>query len=368
VIGSSEHAANLKPRAYLRLGIAQYNLNNNKAALDNYRLLVNQYPDAPETAEALESARAIFVEDGKTAEYSEFLRAAGRTVTRSEEDSLAWTSAETRYANGDMPGAMSLLDDYLRRFPQGAFQADALFLRSEIYDSRKDWKNAYEGYAQLAGKTQGKHYATASRKAARIAFFEFKDYPAAEQFFQQAKETSADREQRLDAMRGLLRSQYNQQKWKEAEANADELLREKSISTDDKVLATMVRAKAAQRAQNHAAAIPFFRQVLTLNNAAFAAEARYEIAASYFAQNDLKNTEKAAFECINKSGSYDFWITKAYILLGDVFWKQKDYFNAKATLQSVVENSRITDLKEEARVKLELVTEEEKKQSTVTEK
>jgi hypothetical protein len=54
--------------------------------------------------------------------------------------------------------------------------------------------------------------------------------------------------------------------------------------------------------------------------------------------------------------------------LGDVFWKQRDYFNAKATLQSVVENSRITELKEEARVKLELVTEEEKKQTTITDK
>ncbi len=368
VIASPEHAANLKPRAYLRLGIAQYNLNNNKAALDNYRLLVNQYPDASETAEALESARAIFVEDGKTAEYAEFLRAAGRTVSRSQEDSLAWSAAETRYANGDMPGAMTLLDDYLRRFPQGEFQADALFLRSEIYDSRKDWKNAYEGYAQLAGRGQGRHYETSSRKAARIAFFERKDYPAAEQYFGQAKDVATDRELRLDAMRGLLRSQYNQQKWKEAETNADELLREKSISTDDKVLATMVRAKAAQRAQNYSAAISFFRQVLALNNAAFAAEARYEIAAAYFVQNDLKNAEKAAFECINKSGSYDFWITKSYILLGDVFWKQRDYFNAKATLQSVVENSRITELKEEARVKLELVTEEEKKQTTITDK
>jgi TolA-binding protein len=368
VIGSPEHAANLKPRAYLRLGIAQYNLNNNNAALDNYRLLVNQYPDAPETAEALESARAIFVEEGKTAEYSEFLRAAGRTITRSQEDSLAWTAAENRYAMGDMLGAMNRLEDYLRRFPQGEFQPDALFLRSEIYDARKDWKKAYEGYTQLAGRGQGRYFESASRKAARIAFFELKDFPAAEKYFQQAKEAATDRELRLDAMRGLLRSQYNQQKWKEAESNADELLREKSVSTDDKVLATMVRAKAAQRAQNHSAAIPFFRQVLTLNNAAFAAEARYEIAASYFAQGDLKNTERAAFECINKSGSYDFWITKAYILLGDVFWKQKDYFNAKATLQSVVDNSRITELKEEARVKLELVTEEEKKQSIITDK
>ncbi len=33
------------------------------------------------------------------------------------------------------------------------------------------------------------------------------------------------------------------------------------------------------------------------------------------------------------------WVTKAYILLGDIYFKQKDYFNAKATYQSIVNNS-----------------------------
>jgi predicted nucleic acid-binding protein len=83
--------------------------------------------------------------------------------------------------------------------------------------------------------------------------------------------------------------------------------------------------------------------------------------------DDLKNAEKAAFETINKSGSYDYWITKAYILLGDVFYRQKDYFNARATLQSVIENSRITELKNEARSKLEKVVAEEKAVSKVGE-
>ena len=368
VVKAEGNSGNLKPRAYLRLGIAHYNLNNNSAALDNYRTLVNKFPDAAETEEALESAKAIFVEEGKTADYADFLRAAGKTVTRSQEDSLAWTSAENRYASGDMNAALSAFNDYLRRFPEGAFHYDAEYLRAGIYQQRKDWKNAFQGFVAIADKEQGKYLEKASHQAAHIAYFELKDYPAAEKYFTLSKSVTADRTQRLDAMRGLLRAQYNQQKWKEALANAEELLKEKSISADDKVLASMVRGRAAQSSGQFGDAIPHYRSVIASNNAAYAAEARYEIAASYLALKDLKNAERAAFECINKSGSYDFWITKSYILLGDVFWKQKDYFNAKATLQSVVENSRITELKEEAQVKLELVTEEEKKQTIITDK
>jgi lipopolysaccharide biosynthesis regulator YciM len=166
-------------------------------------------------------------------------------------------------------------------------------------------------------------------------------------------------------MRGLLRSQYMQEKWAEAVPNAEELLREKSVNADDRALAAMVQAKALQASGKYAEAITRWRNVVTAGNAAFAAEARYSIAECHFQLNDLKNAEKAAMETINRSGSYDFWITKAYILLGDVFFRQKDYFNAKATLQSVVDNSRNEELKAKAREKLEQVVREEKQNSRV---
>ena len=59
---------------------------------------------------------------------------------------------------------------------------------------------------------------------------------------------------------------------------------------------------------------------------------------------------------IKESGSYDFWLTRSYILLGDIFMQQKDYFNAKATYQSVAQNSTIAELKTEAQQKLDKVT------------
>jgi hypothetical protein len=52
-------------------------------------------------------------------------------------------------------------------------------------------------------------------------------------------------------------------------------------------------------------------------------------------------------------------------MLGDVYFKQKDYFNAKATFKSVSENAINPQLKQEATEKLQLVIEEEKKNSKV---
>jgi tetratricopeptide (TPR) repeat protein len=139
----------------------------------------------------------------------------------------------------------------------------------------------------------------------------------------------------------------------------------KGSSSDDKALANMTIGKSSQISGQYDAAIKAFNSVIAINKGALAAEARYEIASSWFVLERLKDAEKAAFEVINKSGSYDFWVTKAYILLGDIYFKQKDYFNAKATFQSVVENSLNLELKNEAQRKLNQVIDEESKGSKV---
>lgn len=358
-------AENLKPGAQLKLGLAYLNLNRNADALKEFKNLVSAYPNTIEANEAIDNIRSIYTAEGKTDEYVAFMKSAGRSVTVNEEDDLTYTAAENKYINKDFNNALPAFSNYLSRFPDGQHALDAWFLRSEIYNQQKSWEKAAEGYAAVTDRGPSKYAERAASQAARIYYFELKDYEKAGHYFTLLKSLATGAENRLEAMRGLLRSQYQLQQWEEAVDNAGELLKEKNISTDDKVLAYMITARSLQNKAQYAEAIQNYRNVININKASFAAEARYEIAACYYALNDLKNADKAAFETINKSGSYDFWITKAYILLGDIFFKEKDYFNAKATLQSVVDNSKITELKNEAEEKLKAVIEAEKTESKI---
>jgi tetratricopeptide (TPR) repeat protein len=192
-----------------------------------------------------------------------------------------------------------------------------------------------------------------------------KNYPKAEAYYSQLKQLAVTQENKLEALRGLLRSQYQQEKWREAEDNAKELVMMSGSSSDDKALANMAIAKSYQVNGQYDLAIANYKSVVTLNKGALAAEARYEIAHSWFAVSKFADAEKAAFEVISKSGSYDFWVTKAYLLLGDVYFSQKDYFNAKATFQSIVENSIVPEFKNEAQTKLNKVLDAERAGSKI---
>jgi TolA-binding protein len=361
----SSGADALKPRAYLQSGIAWYNLNNNKEALNQYDSLLRQYPNSPEAQDGLDNAKTIYVEEGRSAEYVNFAKGMGVEVSASQEDQLAYQEAEVQFNNGNFPGATQRFEAYLAKFPDGKYSIEANYYKSEIYFSQKDWAKAVVGYAVVGDKAPNKFAEKSLLQAARLYFFNLKDYANAEKYFGKLKDFSSSQENKMEAMRGMLRSQYQLQKWPDAVTNAKELLTQKGLSVDDKVLANMAIAKSYQSAGQCETALQYFRVAAPLTKSAYAAEARYQIADCLFHQNQLKDAEKAAFEVINKSGSYEEWVTKAYLLLGDVYLAEKDYFNAKATFQSIVENAKIEELRLQAQQKLAQVTEEEKKNSKV---
>lgn len=361
----SDPNSSLKPKAYLKLGIAWYNLDNNTEALNQYTAVIKQFPNSVEADAALENARTVYMEQGKTSEYVNFARSMGKEVSSSQEEELAYQAAEVQFNNGNFSAAAKAFEEYVTRFPEGKHSLEALYYKSEIYFNQKDWVKAVAGYEELADRVPHKYGEKSLLNAARLNFFDIKNYEKAEKYFIRLKDFATSQENKLEAMRGLLRSQYQLKKWSDAVENARDLLSQKGIGTDDKTMANMAIAKSYQNNNQCDQAITQFRTVVSLSKSAYGAEARYEIASCMFNEGRMKDAEKTAFEVINKSGSYETWVTKAYILLGDIYFKQQDYFNAKATFQSVVENARIEELRKEAQRKLDETIVEEKKNSKI---
>lgn len=364
-IVNNSKAEGLKPQAHLKLGVVYFNLNNNVEALHSFKKLVSSYPNSQESDAAIEYIRNIFIEDQKPAEFVSFMKQNGKAISFSEEDSLSYVAAIIRYNNQDFDNALKGFENYIAQYASGKYIIDANYNAANIYNGRKDYQNAVKYYAAVIAKAPNKYAEQSVLQAARISYFELKDYAASEQYFTQLKNSSIQSENKLEAMRGLLRTQYKLMKWPEAVQNAQELLQQKGIATDDKMMANMVIAKSYQINNQLEEAITAYCSVGMLGKSEFSAEASYRISEILLAQNKLPEAEKAGFEVINKAGSYDVWITKAYILLGEVYFRQKDYFNAEATLKSVVENAKDAILQKEAQDKLDIVIAEKNKNSKV---
>ena len=364
VIASNE--GGLKPKAYLELGLAYYNSNDNANALKAYTQLIKSYPQSPEANDATGIVKNIYVEEGRPDDYVTFMQQNGRPVSVSEADSLSWSAGLTKYTAGDCSGAINSFSNYLSKYPTGSFTLDANYLRSECYMKSKDFTNALAGFAFVNEKGNSKYFEKATLEAAQVYYLELKDYNNAKKYFESLRANAVNRDNQLEALRGLVRTYYQLKDYSQANDAAKELLTQKGISTDDRAIASLVLGKSQQAAGDCNAATGSFKAVSPINRSAWGAEARYETAHCLFTQNNFAAAEKAALATIKETGSYDEWVTRSYILLGDIFMQKKDYFNAKATYESVAKNAAMPELKNQAQQKLDRATAEERSQSKIS--
>lgn len=359
-------AGGLKPRAYLKMGLCYYNTDKYDEALAIYQTLIQKYPQSSEADDATDIMKNIYVEIGKPNEYIEMMRKNGKNISVSEADSLTYTSAELKYNANDCKAAIEGFKNYISRFSDGAYVLEANYFSSECFNTAKDWQNALTGYDFVNSKGLNRYFEKATLQAARISYFELKDYTNAKKYFESLTSGAINQDNQLEALRGLVRC-YNQLKdYAQANDAAKNLLTKKGISTDDRSIAFLVLGKSQQVNNDCSSAIASFKSCAAINKAAWGAEARYEMANCQFSMGSYSPAEKSALLVIKETGSYDNWVTKSYILLGDIFMQQKDYFNAKATYESVAKNSVIPELKNEAQQKLDRAIEEEKTVSKVT--
>ena len=204
------------------------------------------------------------------------------------------------------------------------------------------------------------------RHAASIAY-DAKDYAAAYNYYLAYHNNATNAQSNEASYSGLVKSGFNSGKYRETKMYADSLLAMPGISAETINDALFYKARTLQHMDSSDAAITIYKQLSANKNGEIAAESRYHIAEILLQQDKLKEAEAAANETIQLSPGYDYWIVKSYLLLSDVLVKEKDYFNAKATLESIAKHTKIQELKLEAAKKLEEVKKLEKAGSKLSE-
>ena len=92
-----------------------------------------------------------------------------------------------------------------------------------------------------------------------------------------------------------------------------------------------------------ASAVKEFEYTVANTKTIDAAEAKYNIANIEYRKHNYKASQKTCFDLVKELPNYDYWVAKTFILLSDDYVAMKDDFQAKATLQSVMDNYKGND-------------------------
>jgi lysozyme family protein len=89
---------------------------------------------------------------------------------------------------------------------------------------------------------------------------------------------------------------------------------------------------------------------------------KYRVAESFSVDcRDISGSEKEANEFVDMSSPHAYWTGKTFLLLSDIAVKNGDTFQAKATLQSLIDYYTVKDdgIIDEAKTKLAALTAEQ---------
>jgi tetratricopeptide (TPR) repeat protein len=147
-----------------------------------------------------------------------------------------------------------------------------------------------------------------------------------------------------------------------AKIKAEQLLKYDPLNNMEKGKANNVIAHYYLHDSLYNVAKVYFARTLKNQQDEFAAEAKYYEAFIYYMQDSLDKCKKSIGQFSNQFSGFDYWLDKTFILLADYYLKKGDVFQAKATLNSILEGSKDEEIRTIARQKLEAL-EPAKKQS-----
>lgn len=338
--------------AMLKTGLIHYNLKQDERALESFRNVVRLYPGTIESREALQAMRNIYIALDRVDEFVRFSQGLNiGSITSAQQDSLTYMAAENRFMQGDCNNAVQSFNNYIERFPNGVFAVNAHFYMAECNFRLNEFQRALRGYEFVLGRPISKFSENAALRAAQINF-RMQQYDAALGHYRTLERIAEHRNNILEAQLGQMRSLDKLERSGEAMEVGRKIISNERVSQEILQEANLIIARAAMITNDFTLAREHFRTVNRIAQNEMAAEAKYNLALIEFRLGNYKECETMIFNFINQLSAYDYWLAKLFLLLADNYLIQNNVFQARHTLQSIIENYEGEEIRNIARAKL----------------
>ena len=340
-------------KARLSLGLIYYNEEKDELALSSYKAIIAEYPGSEEAKEALLAIKNIYVDAGTGDDYLSYLKSLPfASVSANAQDSISYQSANTRYLKADYENAINGFNSYLSKFEAGIFSTEAHANRAECYLKLAKEDLALSDFNYIIENNKTIYLERALLYAGRIEF-KNKEYKKAASLFTKLEEVAEYKENYAEAIGSAMRAYMNLNDTTAIAAYAQKIIAYEKSASDDINLAHLYLGKLYYKQKNNSAATTEFETVTKQTKTAVGAEAKYYLAQILFDKGQYLEAQQACFDLSNQVPSYEYWVAKGFILLADTYHQLGNDFQAKSTLQSIIDEYDGKDeIAEEAKSKL----------------
>ncbi len=326
------------PKALVTIGLVNYDQNKDDAALENFKRVVQDYKETDEAKQALKLIEKIYVDQGNADAFITYANSTSiGNYTQAEQDNITFQAANNRFLRGDYAGTVEAINAYFDKFPKAVNDKQAKFIRAESLTRLNRTAEAIPDYEYILNDWTSAYTEKALVSISKIYLNE-KKFNEAIVHLKKLEIASEFKSNYGFAINNLLVAYAGINMPDDVLKYARIIKEYEKSSEEEKFTAALYAGKAHQQKEDKTAAVKEFNIVIDGTKTIAAAEARYLLAEIQFKDKDYKTSQKTLFDLINKLPNYDYWVAKAFILLADNYVALKDIFQARSTLQSIIDN------------------------------
>lgn len=368
VIVNNHKTSSYVAKSILKQGLIYYNTDKDDPAIVKFKKVVAEFPNSPESLEAVSTAKNIYKANGKMVEYAAWVKTLSFVeVTDAELDDDTYEYAEKQYLANNPKKAIEGFTGYLAQFPNGLHALKVHFYLAQLYFADKLEKNAVPHYEYVINQSRNEFTEQALVRLSEIHLKD-KNCDAAISVLKRL-ETEAEYPQNTTfAQANLMKCYYEKQDFANSEIYSDKVL--KNPKMDDKIKsdAQIIIARSAIKTNNDAKAKEAYAKLLKIAKGELAAEALYYDAYFKNKEGKFEASNKAVEKYSSTYSGYKYFGAKSLVLMAKNYYGLKDSFQATEILQSIIDNfDEFPDVVTECQTELDKIkAEEAKTNSSVT--
>lgn len=348
------------PYALEKRALSNFNYKEYANTIADYELFLKKYPYHPSIQNVLLGLQQAYSLDGRPTSFNETLKRFKNINPDIEGLEVVEFDAIKGYFNeGLYAKAEEGFKGFISNYPDDPNIAEAKFILAESLFRQQKNREALKVYYKLIDENT---FDLMYRVFERIADLEYgyANYTAAIKYYHQLSSSAVSVNQHYRAIDGLMKSHYYTNSYDSVFVFSQKLLEAEGSRNEFLVAANLFEGKSFFAKGDYENAELKFIQTTNIANDESGAEAQYNIGEIRYLLNQFEASNEALYVVAQKYGNYDEWLDKAFLLIADNFIGNNELFQAKATLQSIIDNttSKITKSKAQSRM-TELIAEEE---------
>jgi len=355
------------PYAYMRRAASNYNLKQYDKTVADYQAVIDQFPRHPVAQDALVPLQEALTVSGKSGDIDAYIAAVRDANPEAKGlESIEFESAKNLYFEQQYQKAIARFSAFMVSYPQSARVPEAKYYTAEAHYRLREFEKALPIYSVLSNDQT---FSMASKVVSRVGEIQFKlgSYEPAITAFHKLEKLAANKKDQYNAWSGLMESFYLLAQYDSADTYARVILEKGNINAGAQNKASLYLGKTAMARGDFDGAKDEFLNTLNAARDEYGAEAKYLLAQILYQQKQYKQSTETLYSLNNDFAAYEEWIGKSFLLLSDNFIAVNDLFNARATLQSLIDKFPNPLVKDEARKRLKELEQRELRDQKKTE-